>query len=288
MAPLDSDIDTIVRAALAEDLGRGDVTGELAIPAGTVAEAVVVAKSEAILAGMAVVRACFHALDAGIGFDRPLADGARLVPGTEVVVVRGFARALLAAERTALNFLQRLSGIATRTQEFVAAVAGLPVQILDTRKTTPLLRALEKHAVVVGGGYSHRFGLNDQILLKENHFALAGRPYEAVVRAAVAASHGVVIAEARDVTEALAAVRGGARVVLLDNFHPGAELRAAVDAVRSLAAECSVSVEIEASGGISLTTVRSFAECGVDRISVGALTHSVAAVDLSLLVRGRP
>jgi nicotinate-nucleotide pyrophosphorylase (carboxylating) len=214
-------------------------------------------------------------------------DGETFAPGDLVLHVAGSMRALLVAERTALNFVQRLSGIATATRAFVDAVAGTRARILDTRKTTPGLRLLEKEAVVSGGGCNHRFGLFDQVLLKENHFAFA-RPssYEETVRRCVEGQAAPVVAEARNVAEALAAVRGGAAVVLLDNFAPGEALRAAVAAVRSAASAQGRAVEIEASGGVDLRTVRAFAESGVDRISVGAITHSAPAVDLSLLVEG--
>jgi nicotinate-nucleotide pyrophosphorylase (carboxylating) len=194
---------------------------------------------------------------------------------------------VLVAERTALNFVQRLSGIATLTRSFVGAVAGTGAVILDTRKTTPGLRLLEKAAVVAGGGQNHRIGLYDQVLLKENHFGFA-RPlgYEDVVRRCVGQQGAPVVAEARTIAEAEAAVRGGAGVVLLDNFAPGEPLRQAVAAVQKAAAAMKRTVLTEASGGVDLPRVRAFAECGVDRISIGALTHSARAVDLSLLVEG--
>jgi nicotinate-nucleotide pyrophosphorylase (carboxylating) len=275
----------IVQRALAEDLGTsGDLTARLSLPSGARGEVEIVARQAGVLAGVDVARECFQSTDPEVEFGGDdLPDGAALAPGTVVATMRGDAAALLGAERTALNFLQRLSGVATRTREFVDAVAGLPVRIMDTRKTTPNLRFLEKDAVRVGGGTNHRIGLFDQVLLKENHFAMSGRPYEDVVRAAVAAVDSPVIAEAQTTEEALAAVAGGAGVVLLDNFAPGPELVSTVESIRARASQKVCAVEIEASGGVTLANVRAFAECGVDRISVGALTHSVMSLDLSLL-----
>lgn len=282
-----------VRRALLEDLGASvvdvaaDVTTRLAVPADLTGCARLVAKSTGVLAGLDCAVQAFRELDPNCHIDPQRGDGDRFAPGDLVLRVRGAMRALLVAERTALNFVQRLSGIATMTRAFVDAVAGTGARILDTRKTTPGLRLLEKAAVLAGGGCNHRIGLYDQVLLKENHFGFA-RPasYEEVVRRCVAGQSAPVIAEARDVGEALAVVRGGAAVVLLDNFTPGPELRRAVDAVRAAAAAAGRAIEIEASGGVNLRTVRAFAESGVDRISVGALTHSAPAADLSLLVEG--
>lgn len=282
-----------VRRALVEDLGDADlspwrdVTSRLAIEPGRRGRARVIARSAAVLAGLACAATAFRLLDPEVECSLPFADGQLCGPGDVVLAVEGSMHALLAAERTALNFLQRLSGVATLTRAFVDAVAGTRAQILDTRKTTPGLRVLEKQAVLAGGGVNHRAGLFDQVLLKENHFAFA-RPssYEETVRRCVRGQSAPVVAEARDVAEAVAAVRGGAAVVLLDNFPPGPALRAAVAAVRAAAADLGVDVLTEASGGVTLATVRAFAESGVDRISIGALTHSAPAVDLSLLVEG--
>ena len=282
-----------VRRALAEDLGTdsldlaADVTTRLAGTAHLPGRARLIAKAPGILAGPDCPRQAFLEVAPGCKVERLREDSDRLSKGDLVLHVAGDMRALLVAERTALNFVQRLSGIATATRALVDAVAGTGARILDTRKTTPGLRLLEKAAVVAGGGCNHRIGLFDQVLLKENHFAFA-RPasYEETVRRCGAGPAAPVAAEARDVAEALAAVRGGAAVVLLDNFVPGDALRAAVAAVRSAATALGRPVEIEASGGVDLRTVRSFAECGVDRISVGAITHSAPVVDLSMLVGG--
>lgn len=282
-----------VRRALAEDLGRadlgveGDLTTRLAVAVGRLGRARLVAKEPGFLAGIGCAACAFQELDPSCQIECLLRDGEAFRRGDLVMRVEGDMAALLAAERTALNFAQRLSGIATKTRAFVDAVVGTRAKVFDTRKTTPGLRVLEKHAVRAGGGNNHRIGLYDQVLLKENHFAFA-RPaaYEDVVRRCVAAQPGPVVAEARDVLEALAAVRGGAAVVLLDNFSPGAPLLAAVAAVRAEAARCEREVAVEASGGVDLDTVRAFAECGVDRISIGALTHSASSIDLSMLVEG--
>lgn len=284
-------------AALAEDLGdAGDITAQTALAAGRPGTARILARAPGVLAGMEIAKECFRQLDDRVEFGPPIgatpgaeaADGTRLAVDEVLLTVAGDARALLAAERTALNYLQRLSGVATRVAAFVAAVEGLPARILDTRKTTPGLRGFEKYAVLVGGGANHRIGLFDQVLLKENHFAMSDRSYEEVVRAAVGIVDAPVIAEAQTLEEGLAAVAGGAGVVLLDNFRPGASLREAVSEIRAAASRIGTSVEIEASGGVTLDTVRSFAECGVDRISVGALTHSVPALDLSMLSTTTP
>lgn len=282
-----------VRRALAEDLGgdgvdvAADVTSRLAVPAGLRGRARLLAKSPGVLAGLTCAEIAFQTLDPDASVACERRDGDQFAPGDTILRVEGGMRALLAAERTALNFVQRLSGVATLTRQFVDAVAGTGVRILDTRKTTPGLRWLEKQAVAAGGGENHRIGLFDQVLLKENHFAFA-RPlgYEEVVRQCVHGQDRPVVAEARDVGEATAAVRGGATVVLLDNFPPGPALREAVSAVRMAARASGRAVQTEASGGIGLHNVRAYAESGVDRLSIGALTHSAPAVDLSILVEG--
>ncbi|MBL8749710.1 MAG: carboxylating nicotinate-nucleotide diphosphorylase [Planctomycetes bacterium] len=288
-----TEVRSSVRRALAEDLGRddlslqGDLTTRLALPQRRPGRARIVAKAEGVLAGVDCAVECFRLLDTDARIDVRVKDGQSFRRGDLLLHAEGDMAALLAAERTALNFLQRLTGVATRTRAFVDAVANTGARILDTRKTTPGLRHLEKHAVASGGGSNHRIGLFDQVLLKENHFGFA-RPlqYEEVVRRCVLGQSAPVVAEARTLVEAVAAVRGGAGVVLLDNFAPGESLRAAVTAVRAEARRVGSTVEVEASGGVDLSTVRAFAECGVDRISVGGLTHSAPAVDLSMLVEG--
>jgi nicotinate-nucleotide pyrophosphorylase (carboxylating) len=282
-----------VRRALAEDLGDdglridADVTSRLALPDLARGRARMLAKQRGVVAGLDCARAAFALLDPDCRVEALVDDGARVEPGQLVMQVDGRMRALLVAERTALNFVQRLSGVATLTRSFVDAVAGTGAAILDTRKTTPGMRLLEKRAVLAGGGRNHRIGLFDQVLLKENHFGFAApTPYQEVVARCVRGQDLPVVAEARTVDEGLAAVRGGAAVVLLDNFAPGESLRLAVNALRSEAGRLGRRVEVEASGGIVLGNVRAFAECGVDRLSIGALTHSAVAIDFSLLVEG--
>lgn len=282
-----------VRRALVEDLGQADldpsadITTSRALVTRRRGRARLIAKADGVLAGSDCALEAFRQLDPECSLESPKRDGDRFTHGDVVIRVEGDMAALLAGERTALNFVQRLSGVATVTAAYVDAVTGTGARILDTRKTTPGLRLLEKRAVVAGGGHNHRIGLFDQVLLKENHFGFA-KPasYEEVVRRCVRDPGDEVVAEARDVTEALAAVRGGAAVVLLDNFAPGEPLRAAVVAVRAEARRLARRVAIEASGGVTLATVRAFAECGVDRISIGALTHSAPSIDLSMLVEG--
>ncbi|MCK5945003.1 MAG: carboxylating nicotinate-nucleotide diphosphorylase [Planctomycetes bacterium] len=293
MTSVGADPRECVRRALAEDLGSeqlavgNDVTSALAVAGDLRGRGAIRAKASGVLAGVECAVTSFRMLDERCDVTPRLRDGDVFEPGDEVLRFEGAMAPLLAAERTALNFLQRLSGVATRTRQFVDRVAGTGARILDTRKTTPGLRHLEKAAVVSGGGENHRIGLFDQVLLKENHFGFA-RPasYEQVVRRCCEGHDRPVIAEARTVEEAVAAVRGGAGVVLLDNFEAGEPLREAVRAVRAAAQQAGRHVETEASGGIDLDTVRSYAECGVDRISVGSLTHSAPAVDLSMVVEG--
>jgi nicotinate-nucleotide pyrophosphorylase (carboxylating) len=293
MTSVGADPQECVRRALAEDLGSEglavacDITSALSVPSTQRGRARLFAKSVGVLAGLDCAVASFELLDPTCRVELLRRDGESFAPGDDVMFVEGAMAGLLAAERTALNFLQRLSGVATMTRRFVDLVAGSGAQILDTRKTTPGLRHLEKAAVAAGGGVNHRIGLFDQVLLKENHFAFA-KPlsYEEVVRRCCVGQSLPVVAEARTIQEAVAAVRGGAAVVLLDNFAPGPSLRAAVAAVNEAASESGRHVATEASGGVSLETVRAYADCGVDRISVGALTHSAPSVDLSMVVEG--
>ncbi len=288
--PPAAEVERVVRQALAEDLGPGDVTSELAVPAAARARARLVAKAHGVLAGLDAFVCAFELCDPEVRVQRLCADGERLFPGRAVAVVEGLARGLLAAERTALNLLQRLSGVATRTAGCVALLADLPgVRLFDTRKTTPGLRVLEKYAVLCGGGHNHRAGLWDEALLKENHLALSGRGLLETVRELRAAlAPGVRLhCEATNADEARDAVRGGADVVLLDNFT-AAELEPLCTALRQLAAELPREVELEASGGITEETLRAVAASGVDRISMGALTHSAPALDLSLYLEPLP
>jgi nicotinate-nucleotide pyrophosphorylase (carboxylating) len=266
----------LIRGALAEDIGPGDLTTRAVVPDGARARARIDQRAAGVPAGLAVAEAVFAQLDPELEWESRAVDGGWREPGLLASVV-GDAAAILAAERVALNFLGRLSGVATLTARYVQAVEGTSVRILDTRKTTPGLRALEKEAVLAGGGTSHRSGLYDAVLVKENHAALAGGVGEAARRARQNAPDGVVVeVECATLTEVLDAVEAGLPRLLLDNMSLD-ELRRAVELVDDRA-------ELEASGGITLKTVRAVAETGVDFISVGALTHSAPALDVSLLV----
>ena len=270
---------TVVARALAEDLGAGDVTTGATVDPGARARALIVQKAPGVVFGLDATEATFMALDPDVRAER-LAPEGEWREGGPVLSVEGSARALLSAERTALNFLQRLSGVATLTAEYVRAVEGTGARILDTRKTTPGLRALEKAAVVAGGGTNHRAGLYDAILIKENHAAAAGGVGAAVRRARGTAPELPLEVEARNLDEVDEALAAGAPRILLDNMTP-AELRAAVLHVGGRA-------ELEASGGITLETLKEAAATGVDFISVGALTHSAPALDFSLILEPLP
>jgi nicotinate-nucleotide pyrophosphorylase (carboxylating) len=277
LAPLpDLLIEPLVRAALAEDLGRaGDVTGMACIADGARLAAAFTARREGRVAGLACARLAVHAMDSGARFEIVTPDGADAAPGTILARVEGDARALLAAERTALNLLQRLCGVATLTRAFVRAVDGTSAQIVDTRKTTPGLRALEKYAVRCGGGRNHRFGLDDAILIKDNHIAVCGGVAAALDRARAAAGWLAKIEIEVDGLDQLdEAIAGKPDVILLDNFSVE-DLKRAVDRVAGR-------IPLEASGGVTLQTVRAIAETGVNAISVGALTHSAPALDIGL------
>jgi nicotinate-nucleotide pyrophosphorylase (carboxylating) len=266
----------VVRAALAEDLGRaGDVTAQACIPADARLAAVFATRKRGVISGLACARLALAELDPEAQFVELAADGAHVEPGAQLARVEANARALLSAERTGLNLLGRLSGIATLTSAYVRAVDGTSARIVDTRKTTPGLRALEKYAVRCGGGVNHRFGLDDAILIKDNHIAACGSVGEAVRRAKAFAGHLMKVEVEIDRLDQLEeALAPGPDVVMLDNFSL-ADLREAV----RLAGGRAV---LEASGGVNLDTVRAIAETGVDVISVGALTHSVGVLDIGL------
>mgnify|MGYP003419234067 FL=1 len=270
-------LEEALRAWLREDLGQGDLTSLLVVPEDIEGEAVILAKEGGVLAGLWVAGRVFALADPRTAFAPLVAEGARVAEGTEVARVRGPLRGILAGERLALNLLQRLSGIATLTRAYVEALAGTKAQILDTRKTTPGLRALEKYAVRVGGGRNHRYGLFDGILIKENHVRAAGGVGEAVRRAKARAPHYLKVeVEVRDLAELEEALEAGADLILLDNFP----LEALREAVRRVGGR----VPLEASGNMTLERAKAAAEAGVDYVSVGALTHSAKALDLSLLV----
>ncbi len=269
-----------VRLALAEDVGSGDVTTEATVPADRRARAVIRAKAAGVLAGVSAARATFALLDPAARY-RGLDDGAALLPGTNVAELEGPARALLVGERTALNYLQRLSGVATLTRRFVDAVAGTRTRILDTRKTTPGLRLLEKAAVRAGGGHNHRVGLHDMVLIKENHIAVAGGIEEAIARARAHAPAKMALeVEVRDLDELRTALRARPDRILLDNMTTAL----LAQAVRLRDAQGGQRAELEASGNMSLERVAEVAATGVDFISVGGLTHSAPALDLSMIV----
>ncbi|MBA3530462.1 MAG: carboxylating nicotinate-nucleotide diphosphorylase [Ardenticatenales bacterium] len=279
MELLVAEIDRLVQMALAEDMPWGDVTTDPLIDTSWQAEGRVLAKAEGVIAGLLVMERVFLLVEPTIQVEVSARDGQPVVPGETLATVRGPAASLLRAERVALNFLQQLSGVATLTARFVGAVADLPCRIVDTRKTTPGLRRLEKYAVRMGGGHNHRFSLSDGVLLKDNHLALL-RAQGKSLRVALAETrqripHGLRIEVEVETLEELAeALEAGADIVLLDNMAPPL-LREAVALTRGRALT-------EASGGVSLQSVRAIAETGVDLISVGALTHSAPALDLSL------
>jgi len=286
-------IEEIIDRALAEDLGKGDVTTEALIPGDQQGTGFIMAKEEGILAGIEAAKQVFLRVDPELKVRILLEDGARVKPGSKVAKVSGSIASILKAERVALNFLQRLSGIASETNRYVARVGGLPVRIMDTRKTTPGLRSLEKYAVSVGGGRNHRMNLSDGILIKDNHLvALRSQGLnikEIIVKARQNAPLSLrgakrrsnlqarqiqVEVEVRTVSEALEAVEAGADIVMLDNMYLE-DMREAVKSIHGRAL-------IEASGGITLDNVRAVAETGVDFISIGALTHSARALDINL------
>jgi nicotinate-nucleotide pyrophosphorylase (carboxylating) len=270
-------VQELIDRALAEDLGSGDLTSEAVVVEDALARARIDQKAEGVVAGLRVAEAVFRTVDPELRWHPHVGEGVWREGGL-VAEVAGSARSILAGERVALNFLGRLSGIATLTARFAGAVEGTRARILDTRKTTPGLRVLEKQAVVAGGGHSHRSGLFDAVLVKENHAVLAGGVGEATRRALASASGGVEVeVECATLGEVEEALEAGAGRILLDNMNPG-ELRRAVE----LAAGRG---QLEASGGVTLDTVRAIAETGVDFISVGALTHSAPALDLSLTLQ---
>jgi nicotinate-nucleotide pyrophosphorylase (carboxylating) len=269
-------IEPSVRAALAEDLGRaGDVTATACIPAGTRMAVNLVARRAGRVAGLDVARIAFHILDPGAAITVRAADGGDATEGEVLMGVEGDARALLSAERTALNFMGRMCGVATLTSRYVAEVAGTGARIVDTRKTTPGLRTLEKYAVRCGGGANHRFGLDDAILIKDNHVAACGGVGPALQRARAAVGHLMAVeVEVDTLAQLEEALPFAPNAILLDNFS--------VQDLRTAVAMAKGRTTLEASGGVTLQTVRAIAETGVNVISVGALTHSAPVLDLAL------
>lgn len=279
MSTAEFPVDRIIDYALAEDLGKGDATTEALIPAIQQGTGSILAKQEGILAGAGVARQVFQRVDPKLEVELLLEDGAKVEPGSKIATVVGSVASILRAERVALNFLQRLSGIASETNRYVARVEGLPVRIMDTRKTTPGLRSLEKYAVRVGGGKNHRMNLADGILIKDNHLAaFSGQGLsikEIVARARRNSGRQLTVeVEVGSVSAALEALEAGADVIMLDNMN--------LDDMRQAAKLIGGRALVEASGGITLDNVRAVAETAVDLISIGALTHSPRALDISL------
>lgn len=268
------DVRELVRRALDEDGVERDLTTLATVPEDARARGIFLAKHDLVLSGLDVAGLVFEAVDARVRPSQLRAEGTVVTRGAILGRVEGPARALLQAERVALNFLQRMSGVASLTRRFVDAVAGTRAQIRDTRKTTPLLRALQKRAVVAGGGVSHRSGLDDAILIKDNHVRLAGSVGEATRRAVAAAAGRPVETEVERLDQVEEALAAGATLLLLDNFAP--------EGVRAAVALVAGRVPVEVSGGVNLATVRAYAEAGADLIAVGALTHSAPAADISL------
>lgn len=272
---IDQELQALIRRGLAEDLGeRGDLTSRAVVRAGAMAEARIIAKGAGLVAGQTVAQAVFGEIDRQVVYEAQKLDGATVTPGDLIARLAGPAAPILHAERTALNFLQHLSGVASLTARFVREAGA--VQVFDTRKTLPGLRRLEKYAVTVGGGHNHRAALDDGLLLKENHLALAGSIGEAVRRLKRTASNLKVEVEVETLTQVKEALAAGIDILLLDNMSLP-QIEAAVGLAKG-------KVEIEVSGGVTLETVGQLAKLGVDRISVGALTAAAPPLDMSLLI----
>lgn len=269
----------VISAALEEDLAYGDLTSTLLIPPTLLARAEIKAKGHMIVAGVAVARQVFHAVDSSIELTTHADDGTMVRPSTTILSMKGKAQSLLQGERIALNFLQRLSGISTLTHQFCEAVRDYPVALVDTRKTTPGLRALEKWAVRLGGGKNHRFSLHDGILIKDNHLMVMASQRMNITQTCLwarqHAPHGLrICVEVETIAQVRQALKGKADVLLLDNMTPD-HVRQAIDIIQNQAL-------VEVSGGITLNNVRDMAEAGPDFISIGALTHSAPSMDLSM------
>jgi len=272
-------VDRIIENALAEDIHTGDITTQAVVPERRSARARLVAKEPLVLAGIQVAARVFQLLDSAVVFQARCRDGEQVPAGTVIAELEGDSALLLQGERVALNLLQRMCGTATLTDKYVAAVRGTRARIVDTRKTTPGLRVLEKYAVRVGGGINHRTGLYDGILIKENHIAAAGGITAAITRARAYIPHTLKIEiETETLAQVAEALEAGADIIMLDNMDL-ATMREAVSLIGGRAV-------VEASGGVNLETVRDIAETGVDVISVGALTHSARAMDISMLLEG--
>lgn len=273
-------IDGILINALKEDLGNGDITTSALIPEDSNSEAALIAKEDLVVAGVPFAERVFHLVDEHLGFRSLRSEGRPVKRGSVIAKIRGKTKSLLIAERTALNIFQRVSGIATLTREYVRAVKGLKVRIVDTRKTAPCLRYFDKYAVKTGGGHNHRYGLYDGVLIKDNHVGAVGGVRNAVKLGRLKSHHLVKVeVEAGNVSEVKEAIKAGADAIMLDNMSAD-NMRKAVHIIRSQRPD----VIIEASGNVNLENVRKIAETGVDVISVGALTHSAPAADVSLKI----
>jgi len=273
--PASADVDAIVRLALAEDVGRGDITTEATVPPGALATAEILQKAPGVVCGLPVVEAVFRAIDPRVEVAREVDEGTYSDSRRRVARIQGPAAAILSGERTALNFLQRLSGIATASRAATELVAGTHARVIDTRKTTPGMRVLEKYAVRVGGASNHRAGLDDGFLIKENHIRAAGGITAAVSAAQRRAAPGQLVeVEVTSLDELDEALAAGATLILLDNFS--------VERLRQAALRTNGRARLEASGGITLRNLREVAQTGVDFISLGALTHSAGVLDFSL------
>jgi nicotinate-nucleotide pyrophosphorylase (carboxylating) len=268
----------LLEMALREDIGTGDITSESVAPASVLATATIMSKSDGIIAGLDVAAGIFRMLDPEVNFRKLVSDGDQVHIGQELATAEGSARSILTAERTVLNFLQRLSGIATMTSEYVRAASGYPAKIIDTRKTTPGWRVLEKYAVRVGGGHNHRFGLYDAVLIKENHIAVAGGVAEAVSRARERIPHTMKIeVEGKTMDQVREAIESGADIIMPDNMD--------VDAIAEVVRLIDGRAIVEASGGIRLKDIPAIAATGVDLISIGALTNAAPPLDISMYIQ---
>ncbi len=267
--------DALIETALKEDMPQGDITSENIIPADSESEAIILAKEEGVLAGIDVARRVFSKIDPSVVFKKNLNDGQKFREGQTLATIQGCSVSILKGERIALNFLQRMSGIATTTQKFVLMLQGTETKILDTRKTTPGLRSLEKYAVRMGGGVNHRFNLSEMVLIKDNHLRIVGSISQAVKRAKESIKPGVrVEVEATSIEEVQEAVQSGADMIMLDNMPK--------EAMKEVVKRVKGKVPLEVSGRVSLRRVKEIASLGVDFISVGSLTHSYKSVDISI------
>lgn len=274
-------LNSIIKLALNEDIGSGDITTNSIIPNYKNAEAILLVKSEGIISGLEVAERIFKLLDKKVSFKKFVNDGDRVTQNQVVALIKGTARAILTGERTALNFLQRMSAISTLTNQFVSEISHTKTKILDTRKTSPCLRYFDKYAVRIGGGINHRFGLFDMVLIKDNHIAVSGSITNAVNECRIFLKKKkkkiLIEVETKNLDEVAEALRCNVDIIMLDNFSV-AQMKKAVELIDG-------KVKVEASGGVNLKTVKKIAETGVDFISIGAITHSVKAMDISLDIR---